>query len=362
MGKIKINLTSGAIVEKPLICAFKASDNEYVVLDDEMNGSMGLPIILVCKYVDNKLTKILDQSEWQTVKEYLKNIIAGGQLEFIKMGNELQADDIYYTQLTLPVPSFDALKGAYKVEETPTPVAPVSPAPVVETPAVATPAETPVPAPSEVASTPSVSEPVKEENKNLEETGILDLNLNNIPTPDSTPAPSNTPTPAVEPASEGPGVVGGVGEQGEPATTPEVNEPAAPTTSTAPVPPATEEVSTAPTENTVPTPPEPAPVATPESTPAAPTPTVATENVIPSIEPIITPQVEATPVAPTTEEVKVTEINPSPASPAPVEPAAMTTPESKFKDQKEAFMQACENMFDALVQKFERELENNKQN
>ena len=31
-----------------------------------------------------------------------------------------------------------------------------------------------------------------------------------------------------------------------------------------------------------------------------------------------------------------------------------------FKDQKEAFMQACENMFDALVQKFERELENRK--
>ena len=30
------------------------------------------------------------------------------------------------------------------------------------------------------------------------------------------------------------------------------------------------------------------------------------------------------------------------------------------EEQKEAFMQACENMFDALVQKFERELENRK--
>ena len=60
MGKIKLNLVSGAVVEKPLINAFKANNNSYIVLDNEVNGSMGLPIILVCKYLDNKLTKIID--------------------------------------------------------------------------------------------------------------------------------------------------------------------------------------------------------------------------------------------------------------------------------------------------------------
>ena len=48
MGKIKLNLVSGAVVEKPLINAFRANNNSYIVLDNEMNGSMGLPIILVC--------------------------------------------------------------------------------------------------------------------------------------------------------------------------------------------------------------------------------------------------------------------------------------------------------------------------
>ena len=57
MEKIKLNLVSGAIVEKPLINAFKANNMSYVVLDNEMNGSMGLPIILVCKLENNKLVK-----------------------------------------------------------------------------------------------------------------------------------------------------------------------------------------------------------------------------------------------------------------------------------------------------------------
>ncbi len=100
MGKIKLNLNSGAIVEKPLINAFSANNNSYVILDNEVNGSMGLPIILVCKLFDNRLVKITDQNEWQIVKEYLKNIIAGGKVEFLKVNDNLAADDIYYTQLT----------------------------------------------------------------------------------------------------------------------------------------------------------------------------------------------------------------------------------------------------------------------
>ncbi len=113
MGKIKLNLASGGKVEKPLLSAFKANESEYVILDNELNGSMGLPIILVCKLDQNKLIKIVDQNEWQVAKEYLKNIIAGQTVQYIKLPNELQADDIYYTQLTLPVPSFDALRESY---------------------------------------------------------------------------------------------------------------------------------------------------------------------------------------------------------------------------------------------------------
>ena len=117
MGKIKLNLASGGVVEKPLITAFKGTNGSYVVLDNEMNGGMGLPIILVCKLENDRLVKINDQAEWGMVKENLKSIIAGGNIEYLKINNELSADDVYFTQLTLPVPSFDTLKNNYKVDE-----------------------------------------------------------------------------------------------------------------------------------------------------------------------------------------------------------------------------------------------------
>ena len=117
MGKVKLNLVSGSSVEKPLVNAFIENNNTYVVLDNEINGSMGLPIILVSKLENDKLVKIVDQNEWQLVKKKKKNIIAGNKVEFVKLNNELNADDIYYTQLTLPVPSFDALKKSYTFNE-----------------------------------------------------------------------------------------------------------------------------------------------------------------------------------------------------------------------------------------------------
>ena len=83
MGKVKLNLVSGSSVEKPLVNAFIENNNTYVVLDNEINGSMGLPIILVSKLENDKLVKIVDQNEWQLVKEYLKNIIAGNKVEFV---------------------------------------------------------------------------------------------------------------------------------------------------------------------------------------------------------------------------------------------------------------------------------------
>ena len=295
MGKIKLNLVSGAVVEKPLMNAFKANNNSYVVLDNEMNGSMGLPIILVCKFEENKLTKIIDQNEWSIVKEYLKNIIAGNQIEFIKVDEEIAADDIYYTQLTLPVPSFDALKNAYKAEETntdntgdniinetpvvePTPEV-VNPIPVMEQPVVDT-VVNPVQEPVTVEPTLQVVEPVVDAPVVNMESPVIDMPVNPVIN-----EPVIEPTPVVEPI------------------TPIVEQPVV-----------------SPIDIVTPVMPEP------EITPT------------PVIEPTITP-VEDVAVGNNTELVNQEEL---------------------FKEQKEAFMQACENMFDALVQKFERELENRK--
>ena len=83
-----------------------------MVLDAESVGSMGLPIILVSKVTD-KAEKINDQTEWTQVKGYLKNIISGGPTNYLTIPESLSADETYYTQLTLPVASFDALKSYY---------------------------------------------------------------------------------------------------------------------------------------------------------------------------------------------------------------------------------------------------------
>ena len=259
MGKIKLNLVSGAVVEKPLINAFKANNNSYVVLDNEMNGSMGLPIILVCKFIDNKLTKIVDQNEWQIVKEYLKNIIAGNQVEFIKVNSEIVADDIYYTQLTLPAPSFDALKNAYKVEEDST-------------------------------------------SNNISETSVMDIN----------PEPIESIINIADPVQQ------------EVNTTPQFETPV---------------INNEPVINITP----------------------VQEIVEPSVEINSTPVIE-----PVVNTINPTEIVSEPVVEPEINVATDVNIDSVqeetniFKEQKEAFMQACENMFDALVQKFEKELENRK--
>ena len=279
MGKIKLNLVSGAIVEKPLVNAFKANNNVYVVLDNEVNGSMGLPIILVCKFENNKLIKINDQNEWNIVKEYLKNIIAGNKIEFIKIDSELAADDIYYTQLTLPVPSFDALKKAYNIADEPVvdnvsvsaveQTSSINTNPVVE-PAVQTPIVEPVISP--------VQEPVMQQEPVVTSTPVIDV-------------------PVAEPVIS---------------PTVEID-----------VPPV-------------------GPVA-PSADVVAP---IANENIIPVVEPVVqTPVVEPV-ISPVQEPV--------------IQESDTVQMESIFKEQKEAFMQACENMFDALVQKFEKQLENHK--
>lgn len=111
--KIKINTVSGMNLEKPLVTAFKSNTGEYVVFDNEMNGTMGLPIILVTKLVNNSLSLIPD-NEWNSVKEVLRLIISGNQVDYISVGESISAEDNFFKQLTLPVASFEALKNNYK--------------------------------------------------------------------------------------------------------------------------------------------------------------------------------------------------------------------------------------------------------
>lgn len=315
MVKIKLNLVSGAVVEKPLISAFKANNDSYVVLDNEMNGSMGLPIILVSKFDGSKLIKIEDQVEWQNVKEYLKNIIAGSKVEYITIANELPADDIYYTQLTLPVPSFDILKSSYKVESAVVPnneiinsnMADVPP--VVETPQVSV-EPTPV-----VEVNPSVN-PISNPN-------VID---SAIPVVDA-PQVSIESSPVVEP------VINNI----EPQMPVDINPVS--------IQPEVQNTIESHVENSIPEvnidipQMEPISVTEPEMN--------SIPNVMENPTPVIeeTSSVVETPVAPVVDTAPV--INP-------------VVNNGIFSEQKEAFMKACENMFDALVQKFEKELENRK--
>ncbi len=113
MEKLKINTVSGNVLEKPIVTAFKSNGGEYVVLDNEMNGTMGLPIILVSKLENGSLV-IVPDSEWNAVKEALRLIISGNQMEYVNVGNVLSSEDTFFKQLTLPVASFETLKNSYK--------------------------------------------------------------------------------------------------------------------------------------------------------------------------------------------------------------------------------------------------------
>lgn len=147
MSKIRVNLTSGNVFEKPLVTCFQGTSANYVVFDNEMNGSMGLPIICISKLNGNRLEKIFDQSEWASVKENLKSIISGSTLMYLEVPENLSAQDDFFTQLTLPVASFDVLKRSYnppkpEPEVMPSPQPEVAPAPVQPAPEVM---ETPAP-------------------------------------------------------------------------------------------------------------------------------------------------------------------------------------------------------------------------
>lgn len=314
MGKIKLNLTSGAIIEKPLINAFTANNNSYVILDNEINGSMGLPIILVCKLIDNKLIKIVDQNEWQIVKEYLKNIIAGGKVEFLKINDVLNADDIYYTQLTLPVPSFDALKKAYQINDNDGSNAVTS---ATTTATIQNPEVT-----IETASIPDVNIPpmsnqatmMMPENPTIQNSNVNLNNPNSLQPEVKIDNPVNIipPEMPIQPQS--------------PIGINELN-----TSSVGEVTPVTQNTGSFNNNTSVV---ESVPNSTIDM--STPMPTFSAGNNFNS-------SLDGEVVAPNQENlIKGQEIN------------------NRFQEQKEAFMQACENMFDALVQKFEKEITNQK--
>lgn len=248
MEKMKINMVSGANLEKPLVTAFKGNGSTFVVFDNEMNAPMGYPIILVSKLENNKLTLIGD-AEWGSVKEILRLIISGNQVDYVSVAKELNADDMFFKQLTLPVESFEALKNNYK-------------------PADATVVEEPV-----TVSTPAVEEqPVNFEN----------------------PMSSVGPMPNVAPVEQ-----------------PSVNTPTEPENNDAVNMDIPEVQQAFQTEPVIPT----APIQNQEVAQVVDTPVEA-----PVVEPI----------------------------PDVVESEATID----FTADKEAFLKACENMFDALVAKF----------
>lgn len=113
MAKVKINLPTGINEERTLISAFNAENNTYIIFDADSVGSMGLPIIMVSKLENNKIIKISNNDEWTNVKGFLKEIIAGVSKDYVNVDLNLEADELYYTQLTLPLTSFDALKNSY---------------------------------------------------------------------------------------------------------------------------------------------------------------------------------------------------------------------------------------------------------
>ena len=204
MSKIKVNLASGNVIEKPLISCFKGTNGDYVILDGEANGQMGYPIVCISRFNANKFEKIVDPGEWGSVKENLKAIISGTSLPYLNVPETVSAADDFYTQLTLPVASFDLLKSVYApVKEEVAPAIPVTPAPEV--------APTPAPAP-EVAPAPAVAtinpiaEPVALTNDLVNPVAPAPQ-INIAPAPISevelAPAPAiATPAPEVAPAVE----------------------------------------------------------------------------------------------------------------------------------------------------------------
>ena len=113
MAKINIVKPTGSEMLS-LLSAFKTENLTYAIFDSEKVGSMGLPIIYIAKLTE-KLEKVTDDNEWQSVKNSLKGIINGTNFEYVKVPETINADEAFYTPLTLPQSSFDIIKSRYVV-------------------------------------------------------------------------------------------------------------------------------------------------------------------------------------------------------------------------------------------------------
>lgn len=276
MAKININKPTGSEVLS-LLSVFKKEDSTYVIFDSEKVGSMGLPIIYIAKLTD-KLEKITDDNEWQSVKNSLKGIINGTNFEYVKIADTLNADEVYYTPLTLPQSSFDLIKNRYVVPEDSTEGAKVL---VAEN-------ETPS---EEVNETETVAVPSPNEVK-----PSVDLNPTVIASePEVAEKPlESSVVPNVEPII------------------PNVN--------------AASNESYVATPNVV----EQAPIET--TKPEVQTP------VVPEVQTTITNEVPKV-----TEEIK--------------EEPLVKFDTNIFMQDKETFLKACENMFDALISKYQKQFD-----
>lgn len=268
MAKINITKPTGGEAIN-LISAFKSDNQIYVIFDSERMGSMGLPIVYISKYGD-KLEKISDDSEWQSVKSYLKGIINGTNFEYVKIGESVNADEAYYTPLSLPQASFDLIKSRYVVEDiVSTPV--LEPIPSVVTPdansKVVEEVVTPVSPEVKVAETPVAP---------VDPVAVIDFNQG--------------PVVPIEPVMPNNDVVSNM----------------------------TANVST--------------PVLEPVN--VVPTPVLEPVNVAPS--PVV-----SEPISPV---VSIQQETPT------------SIQDSSFIQDKETFLKACENMFDALVSKYQKKL------
>lgn len=325
MAKISVLKPTGGNEILGLVSAFVAESNSYVILDSEKTGSMGLPIIYVSKLVNGKLEKINDTNEWQSVKNYLKGIINGTNFQYIKVEDNLNADEAFYTPLTLPQASFDLIKQRYVIKD-----------------------ETSSAASSEVLEIPSINNALSQEedvgpalNENTMSQDVMPSMIGateNIGMVPSEASISQAPTPVAMPES----LVNNV------STMPEVSA---------------SEVEVNPISAQ-----QPVEVQQSQVVP----PVVPTAQVMPAMTPASNVSVSSAPInqastvdnsavnnqviaQQTVNQAQMVE-NGTPALVDAVQAATGPMVITSFTSDRETFLKACENMFDALVTKYQKQL------
>ena len=263
---------------------------------------MGLPIIYVSKLYDAKLEKINDDSEWEKAKSYLKGIISGTNFQYVKVMDVIDADEAYFRPLTLPEASFDLIRNRYIVKE----------------------------------------EPTTDEDTN-KPTLILDNNIEDANIPNINNAPASEPT---IPSASAINIV----------PTPVEQAPVASESTAIPQVAPVEEVNVvSPTITTV----SPEPVSSPTAPVTAPQ---SLDPIIPSNNAASNNEISAvpfTPVVPTTPKAEVIpepDANFKTPSLEATNVAPTNLPNNPFNNDKETFLKACENMYDAIISKYEHKL------